>query len=104
MRYGLSESNFKVNYEAFKNSCNPHIRKLKLSSSFWKTQKALTHANYKEYNRYKDHDDIFDVAMIVDRKTNKELSQHINITPGFMFYSHTTSSIFSSCNGNRPNL
>ena len=86
IKYGLSESNFKVHYETFKNPNNPHIRNLQLSNPFWTTQRAESHANYDKFLKYKDLDDIFNVAMIVDRKTKKELSQNDNLTPGLSFY------------------
>ena len=86
MKYGLSASNFKVYYETFKNPNNPYIRKLQLSNPFWLTERAKSHANYDKYLKYKDLADISTVAMIVDRKTNRELTQNDNLAPGFLFY------------------
>ena len=86
VKYGLSESNFKVYYKTFKNPNNPHIRNLQLSNPFWRTQRAKSHANYDKYLRFKDLADIATVAMIVDRKTKKELTQNDNLTPGLSFY------------------
>ena len=54
---------------------------------FWRTNpNAKSHANYDKYLKYKDLADIATVAMIVDRKTNKELTQNENLTPGLIFY------------------
>ena len=82
MKYGLSASNFTVHYKTLKNPNNPYIRNLQLSNPFWTTQRAKSHANYDKYLKYKDLDNIFNVAMIIDRKTNRELTQNENLTPG----------------------
>ena len=101
MKYGLSSSNFKVYYETFKNSYNPHIRKLQLSNPFWQTQRAKADANYDKYLKYKDLTDIATVAMIVDRKTGKELTQNDNLTPGFLLHTlQSYSAVYFSWNYN----
>ena len=102
MKNDLSESNFKVYYETFKNPNNPFIRKL-LRDPVWKTQRAQAHPSYDKYLKYKALDDISTVAMIVDRKTKQELTQNENLTPGSLFHTLQSYSAVFSCNYKKSN-
>ena len=59
MKYGLESSNFKVGYESYFNELHPEQDETGSS--------------------------IFDVAMIVDRKTKKILKENKKLTPGINY-------------------
>ena len=64
MKYGLYPSKFKVGYETYLNDLHPDQ---------FETDPSI-------YSKY-----IFDVAMIVDRKTKKVVKENKKLTPGITY-------------------